>query len=125
MTQLNTWTATRIAWPNRVFDPSADESWVEPQIRYGVSTMGEIGETVGIGHRHGVLIIRLHTPKDGGLKVAADHAGNLETLFRRYTTLSLVFDEPNSDFIGIIEARAGQNFYLTVVTIPFQCFIGE
>lgn len=106
------WTATPIAWPNRVFDPPAEEPWV----RFAIS-MGE-GFQVDLNpnprERHpGVVIVQVFTPLDKGTGAGELLGEDVAAVFRRWSTTfpmgSVLFQTPSVLYAGKRDGWAQHN----------------
>lgn len=114
-------TATRVAWPNKDFNAPTDGSpWIRPVIKMGNTAVGEVG-TDGVGWRSGVLMNSIFTKPDDGLKNALDLADRFEGMFRRRCLSGVIFDEPNTNPIGVDSS----GWHHTMIMINFSTLIGE
>lgn len=113
----STWaTATPIAGLNRS-NKAPGGPWIEPVIEMGDTFLGELGVD-GVGLRTGVFQINVNVLPDGGYKTAMDYAGRLEVAFRRAEVDGVIFDDPSTTHVGIVEG-----YYRVMVRINFHAWI--
>jgi hypothetical protein len=114
-----TWaTATPIAGLNRSYDAPGGP-WIEPVIVMGDTYPGELGVD-GVGLRTGVFQVNINVLPDGGYRTAMEYAGRLETAFRRAEADDVIFDDPSTSVVGIVDG-----YYRVMVRINFHAWIGE
>ena len=80
---LSAWTTTRIAWPNRPFEPLPTEYWIRPTLRMGDAFNLEKGEDSGLDAEVGIFYIDLFCPIGKGSTTGLGYANTLRDLYRR------------------------------------------
>jgi len=109
-----------IDYPNTDFNAPKDDLWMNINILMGDSFVKEVGER-GIGLRVGTLMVNIFAPPNTGTKKTNYFANVIETIFARADADDVNFDEPSTNYLGVDDS----GYYHTVVSIPFNCWIGE
>ena len=113
-------TSIKIKYPNVDFVAPKNDTWMAVDILMGDSFVKEMG-TRGIGLRTGSVMFSIFTPPNAGAKEGNQFADVVEGMFARADVGGVVFDEPNTNYLGVDDS----NYFHTVVSIPFNCWIGE
>ena len=90
---------TPIAWPNVVYIPVQDISFIRPNITQTASDRINVGD-VGYYRDFGLMIIQVFTPRRKGARDNAVMASSLVSLFREYNSGGLFCGAPFVEIVG-------------------------
>lgn len=104
-----------IAWPNVVFVPPANASWISFHVLDGESVQASIGASTNFYRHVGVVMVNVNSPQNKGMATALGLADSVATIFRsKMIDSNIQFDSPAINFIGVEDGVLRLN-----VSIPF------
>ena len=120
-TQLSdNWSATLIAWPNFVFDPSSDVAFIVPWVTMGDTFLGEL-QPEGEGLRYGIAGVSIYLPLNSGTKTGHEYATTIEALIGMKDLNGMITHRASTKELGK-DSLDEINFYRIDVSVEFNAF---